>query len=346
MNQTLRILLLEDAASDAELAERALRDANIPCDVHRVEERDAFVRELEERPPDLVLSDYHLPGFDGLEALRIVRERLPDVPFIFLSGAIGEERAIETLTSGATDYVLKDRMARLVPAVRRAIDEADLRREQQRLAREIIDIPVREQARIGRDLHDVVGQNLTATMFMIKTLETKLRKAGRPEAEEAGRLSQQVRESIQQVRQLVRGLQPVEPVGNGLMAALEDLCRNVAGLFNVRCDFRCDGEVILEDRRAATEMYRIAQEALNNAVKHSGADRIEMELARRNGALVMAVSDNGKGLPDEAARGKGMGLSVMKYRARQIGAELVVGAAPAGGVRVECCLLSPSRKTV
>jgi signal transduction histidine kinase len=338
MNDAMRILLLEDVEADAELAERELRNSDLGFTLTRVTDRESFVAALEADPPDLVLSDYNIPGFDGLEALQIVRERHRDMPFIFLSGAIGEEHAIETLTSGATDYVLKDRMSRLVPAVRRALDEAAGRRERRRLEREIADIPIREQARIGRDLHDVVGQNLTATMFMISTLEKRLRSEERPEADEARRIADHVKESIQQVRGLVRGLCPVEPVGEGLMHALGGLCYNVREMFGIQCDFHCEEEVILPDRRAATEMYYIAQEALNNAVKHSEAGRVAVELARRNKTLVMTIADNGKGLPEEASRGKGMGLGVMAYRARQIGAKLDIGPAPEGGVAVTCRL--------
>jgi len=338
MDKILHILLLEDVEADAELAERELRDLGFDFRITRVADRGSFITALKTDPPDLVLSDYHLPGFDGLEALRLVREQSPEMPFIFFSGAIGEEYAIETLTSGATDYVLKDRMSRLVPAVRRAIEEVIRREELRRLEREIADIPIREQARIGRDLHDVVGQNLTATMFMIKTLEKRLRREERPEADEAARIGDHVKETIQQVRYLVRGLCPVEPVGNGLMHALRGLCDNVKELLNLACDFHCDGDVVLPDQRAATEMYYIAQEAVNNALKHSKAKNIRVALARHNDTLVMTITDNGKGLPEESSRGTGMGLDVMAYRARQIGAKLDVGPAPGGGVAVTCRL--------
>jgi len=125
MNKKLRILLLEDVASDAELTERELRKAKLAFSLERVETREAFVRELEEFRPHLILGDYKLPTFDGLSALAISQEKCPDIPFIFVSGAIGEELAIETLKKGATDYVLKDHLSRLVPTVRRALGEAE-----------------------------------------------------------------------------------------------------------------------------------------------------------------------------------------------------------------------------
>jgi len=125
MDKKLRILLLEDVASDAELTERELRKAKLAFSLERVETKEAFVRELEEFRPHLILGDYKLPTFDGLSALTISQEKCPDIPFIFVSGAIGEELAIETLKKGATDYVLKDHLSRLVPTVRRALGEAE-----------------------------------------------------------------------------------------------------------------------------------------------------------------------------------------------------------------------------
>ena len=128
MPDKLKILMLEDEPADAELSEKALRKAGIDFQSRRVDTRDDFVAALEEFRPDIVLADYHLPAFDGMAALTIAVERAPDVPFIFVSGAMGEELAIETLHQGAADYVIKNRLGKLVPAVRRALQEANERR--------------------------------------------------------------------------------------------------------------------------------------------------------------------------------------------------------------------------
>jgi len=119
----LRILMLEDVSTDAELIERELRKGKILFNSKRVDTREGFLKALKEFQPDLILADYALPTFDGMSALHIVQETYSDLPFIFVTGAMGEEWAIETLKSGATDYVLKDRLSRLVPAVRRALQE-------------------------------------------------------------------------------------------------------------------------------------------------------------------------------------------------------------------------------
>lgn len=128
----LHILILEDVSTDAELIEHELRRAGIRFTMQRVETQEDFVKALDEFVPDMVLADYRLPTFDGPSALTIVRERFRELPFIFVTGAVGEEVAIDMLKSGATDYVLKDRLGKLVPAVRRALREAWELRQRQR----------------------------------------------------------------------------------------------------------------------------------------------------------------------------------------------------------------------
>jgi two-component system, cell cycle sensor histidine kinase and response regulator CckA len=137
MKKSLDILYLEDNALDAELVRATLAAEDIQTELLRVETQVDFVAALERGGFDLILSDYNLPGFDGISALAIAREKCPQIPFIFVSGSLGEERAIETLKSGATDYVLKHRLSRLVPSVRRALDEVAAQRERKHLEEQL-----------------------------------------------------------------------------------------------------------------------------------------------------------------------------------------------------------------
>jgi CheY-like chemotaxis protein len=137
----LHILVLEDNMLDAELAIQALDQAGYTCRWECVDTREAFLARLDGHIYDLVISDYNLPMFDGLSAVQLLRQRDPDLPFILVSGTLGEETAIETLKSGATDYVLKHNLSRLAPAVRRALKEA----KEQRERREFVE-KIREQA--------------------------------------------------------------------------------------------------------------------------------------------------------------------------------------------------------
>ena len=135
MESRLRILHLEDDPNDAELVRAALETEGIIADVECVETQAEFVAALERDTADLIFADHTLPSFDGLSALRIARERRPDVPFIFVSGTLSEEVAIEALRNGATDYLLKDRLAKIVPSVQRALREARERAERKRAER-------------------------------------------------------------------------------------------------------------------------------------------------------------------------------------------------------------------
>src|SRR5690606_37784840 len=157
-----------------ELVEHFLRQSQLRFKLTRVDTREAFIAELERQRPDLILSDYALPAFDGYTALAIARERVPHTPFIFVTGTMGEEVAIETLNNGATDYVLKTRLARLGPAVQRALREFAERRERQRaeeklrrsleqlraLTNYLQHVREEERTRIAREVHDELGQAL------------------------------------------------------------------------------------------------------------------------------------------------------------------------------------------
>ena len=129
MEKELRILILEDVPTDAELIQFELTEAGTTFIPMCVADRASYLKALDEFSPEIILSDYSLPSFDGISALKIAVSKCPDVPFIFVSGALGEETAIELLKQGATDYVLKSRLSRLAPAVTRALQEVEERRE-------------------------------------------------------------------------------------------------------------------------------------------------------------------------------------------------------------------------
>jgi diguanylate cyclase (GGDEF)-like protein/PAS domain S-box-containing protein len=143
--QPVRLVLVEDIPTEAEIAIRQLEAGGFSCSWKRVDSEDVLRRLLADDKPDLILSDFTLPGFDGLTALEVAREITPDTPFIFLSGTLGEERAIDALQRGACDYVLKTNLARLAPAVRRALNEASIRRARQALEQQLRDIVVTSQ---------------------------------------------------------------------------------------------------------------------------------------------------------------------------------------------------------
>jgi two-component system, cell cycle sensor histidine kinase and response regulator CckA len=143
MKQSLRVIHVEDSIADSELIGRLLQEEGLDCNIYRVETRDHLVEALRASECDLILSDCTLPQFHGLEALEIARATKPEIPFIFVSGTIGEEAAIDSLQNGATDYVHKQRLSRLAPAVRRALTEAE-----GRCARSLMEAQLRESRKL------------------------------------------------------------------------------------------------------------------------------------------------------------------------------------------------------
>jgi len=162
MKQKLQILYLEDNANDAEIVQSTLTAGDIPCNILRVETRTDFVNALAQKEFHLILADYKLPSFDGLSALKIVFEKKPDIPFILVTGAMGEETAIETLKSGATDYILKDKLMRLVPAVKRALKETketnERKRAEENLRKHQAELETQNEEL--REMHRIVEESL------------------------------------------------------------------------------------------------------------------------------------------------------------------------------------------
>lgn len=206
--------------------------------------------------------------------------------------------------------------------------------ERKRLEKKILEVSDREQRRIGQDLHDGLCQLLTATTFATKALQQKLAEAGNVEAKEAGEIAELLRRANGDARKVARGLHPVELESDGLTAALRELSFNVQSLFNIACRFDCGPAIALTDNSKAVHVYRIAQEAVNNALKHSHAKHIGIILTQSNGSLALTVNDDGIGLPSQPRERRGMGLNIMAYRARMIGGALHVRPGAGGGTVV------------
>ena len=208
--------------------------------------------------------------------------------------------------------------------------------EVKRLEKEVLEASEAEQRRIGQDLHDGLGQELTGLSFLTQNLRRRLADAGRAEANEADRIAGLIARTIDQTRELARGLSPVEWGSDSLTAALRNLVRTVRATYGVPCTADCDAVARVEDHVAAVHLYRIAQEALTNAARHSGASAIHLRLAVVGADVVLTIDDNGTGLGPTASAGHGLGLRLMQYRARSIGAAVALRGRPGGGTTVHC----------
>ena len=208
--------------------------------------------------------------------------------------------------------------------------------ERKRLEQEILAVSEREQRRIGQDLHDDLCQRLAGIQLMADVLQRDLLHKAKPEAEQAGMIAARIRDAIANTKNIARGLSPVALESNGLTVAMQELADNSAKLFQITCKFRFDGCVTVDDSTVATHLYRIAQEAVTNAIKHGSAKKIVIRLAELEDKCTLTITDDGVGLPESFAKNKGTGLHIMKYRAATIGASLEIGRAGRRGICVSC----------
>jgi PAS domain S-box-containing protein len=231
-----------------------------------------------------------------------------------------------------------------VPCVLSIAHDVTERRE---LERELIEISERERQRIGYDLHDTLGQQLAGIAFFSKVLAQRLAVHHAVEATQAAQIVAFVNQAIEQARRLAGGLAPVTLETYGLVFALQELATSVEALFHCACKVSSYHAIHITDHAVAMHLYRIAQEAVNNAIQHGQAQHITITLSvRREGGMILMVRDNGVGFPTDVAKRRGMGLRIMHHRARMIGAILEVQRGAHGGTCVICTLSNPTLVSV
>ena len=544
-NDPLQVLIVEDSENDALLAELELQRAGYDCLCHRVDTTESMSEALENQAWDVVIADYAMPHFTGLDALALVKEKALDLPFIIVSAVISEDTAVAAMKAGAHDYVMKDKLARLGPAIGRELREAELRRqrrrseqrlqvehavtrvianagsltgagpelvqllmdafhsragvfwllgaggeslhpfviqlrepspelrafedesrkltvqpgvglpgrvwqqhaaawtadlshepgvvrrqaaeraglrsamafpiqssneflgvieifgdqalpedpdllnmlaaigseigqfikrrraeedlrrahdelelrvqqrtaelktanvrleaaikERQQLEHELLEITEKERRRIGLDLHDDLGQKLSGIAMMTKGLENKLMKTRAAEAEDAARIHTLVQEALSHARGLARDLATLDPKQKDLAAALSELAGRVKDLFQISCKFKTEGHIPPLDAGVVGQLYKIAQEAVTNAIKHGKAKKVNINLEDGAERILLTVQNDGLPFPDLEHRSTGMGMRIMNYRASLIGASLDIKGID-HGTRVTCAV--------
>jgi PAS domain S-box-containing protein len=505
----LQLLIVEDSENDALLLQLALERAGTSSICRRVETAQEMAAALDAQEWDAIIADYLLPSFDGLAALALVKERLLDVPFIIVSGHITEDAAVAAMKAGAHDYVMKDKLARLAPAITREIRDAEIRREQRasekklrdeqafraaiensipsgiavvdlngrqsyvnpafclmvgwseteligrkppfdywpaeeienitaalakvvaagapvgglelrlrhkngerfdalmlltglqdsfdnitgwlssvtditqrkqaeealrlshqeleqrvkqrtadlssanaqlqaalterrRLEHELLEITDKERRRIGLDLHDDLGQKLTGIALMAKGLQTKLTRDGSESAAEAARIHSLIQETMNQTRELSHDLVTLDLHEKDLASAMERMVAHTKRSFNIGCRFRCETAAVpVLDANAVSQLYKIAQEAVTNAIKHAKARNVEIRLSNDEHQLRLAIRNDGSLFPSVVKASGGLGLRIMNYRAHLIGAALEVSPGEREGAVVTCFLPVP-----
>ena len=281
----LRLLHLEDSELDHELALAHMRRDGLQVEVVRVDSEAEFLRALEQ-PWDVIVSDYNLPGFSGLVALDLLIARGHDIPFVLVSGEIGEDTAVEAMRNGASDYLLKNNLARLVPALLHAVEASQTRRARERadlelgaskqrlreLAQHLQTSIEMERAAIAREIHDDVGGSLTALKFdlawMARHSSSDAVLARLAAAQETVTLA------IESSQRIMHNLRPAI-LEQGLLAALQWMTARFERRTGVGCQLRVPAEVPRLPAGVPLVAYRTAQEALTNITKHAQASRVE-----------------------------------------------------------------------
>ncbi len=364
MKSPLHILHLEDNPKDAQIVQSALEDAGISCAATRVQNQDDFVAALQRGGIDLILSDCALPGFDGMSALKIAQANWPAIPVIFVSGTLGEERAIDSLKSGATDYVLKDRLSRLVPAVRRAMQEVEERAERRRLEAQFVEAQKMEV--IGQ-LAGGMAHDFNNILFVIMSYNDLITR-GLAQDSPLHTYSDEIRHATERAAALTRQLlifsrkenvQPVVLDLNDVLKDLDKMLRRFIGenieltmvpgrdIACVKADPGHVGQVLMN-------LVVNARDAMPNGGKLNIATRnatLDENYPRAHPGVVaghyvrLSVSDTGTGMSDEVkahlfeaffttkpkGKGTGLGLATCQTIVQQSGGHIGVDTEPGKG---------------
>lgn len=330
-HEVLRVLHLEDAEVDHQLACAHLQRSGFEVRALRVQTEHEFRAALADGPWDVVLSDFNVPGFTGAQALEVLKREGPALPFVLLSGEIGEDTAVASMREGASDYLLKNNLARLAPAVRNAIQahrdhqarlraDSELAASRQRLAELAQHLQTSiemERAAIAREIHDDVGGSLTALKFDLAWIG---RHAASAEVQmRVSTALETLDQAIGASQRIMHNLRPAI-LEQGLVPALQWMASRFERRNNVSCQFRTTHESISLPVGVPLVAYRFAQEALTNVSKHAQASRVVVDLSLSAGVLSLEVSDNGRGLTqNDLAKARSFGLRGLHQRASTVG---------------------------
>jgi two-component system sensor histidine kinase UhpB len=346
-DQALQILHIEDSPADQGLARIILRRAGMSCHIQPVETLEALRQALQAQSFDLILADYHLPGFTALDAWALVEPLPARPPFVLLSGAIGEAAAVDIMRLGMTDFLRKEDIARLPMVVKRAMEMHEVQRAKKRVMAELAQSERRlaelaehlqssiekERASIAREIHDDIGGSLTSVKFDLAWI-TRNAPADQPLHAHAVAALEMLQHALGASQRIMMNLRP--PVlDQGLVAAVQWLAESFERRTGVAVHMRTSSQQIAASPEIQLVAYRTAQEALTNIGKYAEASRVEIDLSDHEGFLTLEVTDNGLGMtPAQRDKPRSFGLRGLQERARTVEGWLDVSSQPGQGTSI------------
>ncbi|WP_313076855.1 ATP-binding protein [Melaminivora sp.] len=350
----VRVLHLEDSQADHALVRLTLRRARLAHEIRQVDTLADFASWLDRERFDVILADYHLPGFTAIDAWQLAEARGGHPPFVLLSGAIGEAAAVDAMRLGFADYLLKDDMARLPHVVERAIEVAEARRAREQATADLAESEQRlaalaehlqttieeERAAIAREIHDDIGGALTAVKFDLAWIQRHSREEGlRTHADTACEMLQHAIDASQRIMLNLRP--PV--LDQGLAAAVQWLAETFERRTRLPVRLLCESAAAAQVPPALQLVaYRTAQEALTNIHKYAQASQVRIELSDHEGVLTLEVTDDGCGIaPETLKKPRSFGLKGLAERARRAGGWLDVSSQVGRGTSIIVSLPLP-----
>jgi len=342
----LHILHLEDSLADHQLVVREFRHSSKPVTIDRVERLQDFEAALKTSAFDIVLADYRLAGFTAIDAWQLMREQKLRLPFVLLSGAIGESAAVQAIQAGISDYLPKEDIHKLRHVVQRAIEmhailrskelaDAELAQSEKQLAefaQHLQSTIEQERAAIAREIHDDIGGSLAAIRFDLSWLErhtTQVESLGHVRA-----ATDMLQHAVEASQRIMMNLRPAI-LDHGLVAAVQWLTQNFAKRTGIQTTLNSHLKTGKLPSKVELTVFRTAQESLTNISKHAQCTHVTIDLTADSHFVTLEVSDNGQGMTTtESSSAGGFGLKGLQERAKTVGGWIDISSTDGGGTSI------------
>jgi len=348
-----RILFLEDSPDDVELMEHELSESRVKFISKRIDSRKEFIGSVFDFRPDVILADYSLSMFNGMQAYQLLKKEKITVPFILVTGVLSEQLALECLKEGVDDFILKSSFKRLPAAIINAVKKKESEEEKKQIAAELkksheelrlllernqVSIE-EERKKIARDLHDELGQVLTALKIDISLFRKKLTSGQTLSAEtineEFGGLNKTVDKIASSVKEISAGLRPDSLDALGIFEAIRNQVAEFEKRNSIKCSLFLPEEDIELSKKLSIAIFRIVQEALTNVARHSQAKFVQIYLDIKDETLFIEIMDDGIGIDDAQIKSsKSLGIIGLRERVQLLNGKFMIGKARRGGTKV------------